>query len=62
MKGGEEMMQIMKKEEAAKRGLVDQPRHESLRKEQPFNSVKIEHSPEWLEQIRRDIAAGNIPF
>lgn len=56
------MIQIMKKEEAAKRGLVDQPRHESLRKEQPFNSVKIEHSPEWLEQIRRDIAAGNIPF
>lgn len=56
------MMQIMKKEDAVKRGLVDRPRHEPLRKDAPVNSVKIEHSPEWLEQIRRDIAAGNIPF
>lgn len=55
-------MQIMKIEEAKERGLTDKPQPRPAPKQKPAGSIRIEHSPEWLEQIRKDIAAGLIPF
>jgi len=55
-----EMMQVMSKEEAAKRGLFT--RDPVTGKPVPFITQRIEMTPEQRAQHYEDLAAGKIPF
>jgi N-acetylglutamate synthase/N-acetylornithine aminotransferase len=54
------MMQVMSKEEAAKRGLFT--RDPVTGKPVPFTTQRIEMTPEQRAQHYEDLAAGKIPF
>ena len=53
-------MQVMSKEEAAKRGLIT--RDPVTGKPVPFTTQRIEMTPEQRAQHYEDLAAGKIPF